>query len=82
MIRTMEKDKMLLANKESKELTETEQKNNEMIEFYLKKLSEMSIELEIKKNQYDDLSLIKEIDAENIDLIVIYVLINRNLSQP
>ena len=81
MIRMREKDKMFLQNKEAKDLIEQEQKNNEMIEFYLKKLSEMSIELEIKKSQYDDISLIKETDAENVELIVEICLIHRKLKQ-
>ena len=70
MIRTKEKDKIFTQNKDQKELDDQEQKNNELIEYYLKKLTELSIELEFKKDQFDDLTQIKDIDMENIELIV------------
>jgi len=70
MIRTKEKDKIFTQNKDQKELDDQEQKNNKLIEFYLKKLTELSIELEFKKDQFDDLTQIKDLDMENIELIV------------
>lgn len=70
MVRTKEKDKIFLQSKDQKELDDQEQKNNGLIDFYLKKLTELSIELEFKKDQFDDLTQIKELDMENIELIV------------
>ena len=80
MLRIQEKNKMFGENKEEKDLLEAERKNNEMIEHYLKKAIEAGIELETRKRQYDDMSLIKTLDEENTELIKSEATLNRELA--
>lgn len=70
MLRIQEKNKMFGENRDEKELLEQERKNNDMIQHYLKKVIEAEIELETRKRQYDDMTLIKDMDNENMELIV------------
>ncbi len=72
MLRTQEKNKMFNENREEKELLEAERRNNDMIQHCLKKVIEAGVELENRKRQYDDMSMIKELDSENMELIVFW----------
>ena len=73
MIRMNEKNKMFKEGDPDKELANQEVKNNETINYYAKKVTDLGTELEFKKEQYDDISLIKNIDKENTELIVYVV---------
>ncbi len=70
MLRNQEKNKMFTDRREEKALTEQDAKNNEMIDHLKLKVIEGGIELEKRKKQFDDMTLIKEYDNENIELIV------------
>ena len=53
-----------------------------MIQHYLNKVIQAGIELETRKRQYDDMTLIKELDGENMELIVKITKLNgRKLKQ-
>ena len=70
MIRMNEKNKIFKEGDPDKELVNQEAKNNETINYYAKKVTDLGTELEFKKEQYDDISLIKNIDKENTELVV------------
>eukprot|EP01022_Parablepharisma_sp_SALTPOND_P014075 TRINITY_DN1894_c0_g1_i1.p3 TRINITY_DN1894_c0_g1~~TRINITY_DN1894_c0_g1_i1.p3 ORF type:complete len:297 (+),score=50.67 TRINITY_DN1894_c0_g1_i1:4479-5369(+) len=72
MLRIQEKNKMFGENKEEKDMLEQERKNNDMIQHYLKKVIDAGTDLESCKRQYDDMTMIKELDNENMELIVFF----------
>jgi len=80
MLRIQEKNKMFGENKEEKDLLEQERKNNDMIQHYLKKVIEAGIVQEASKKQYDDMTMIKELDNENMELIKNEAAINREIA--
>jgi hypothetical protein len=75
--RMLEKNKMITEKKEEKNLQEDETKNNESIEYFKKKLNEALEQLDRCKKLFDDMALIKQYEADNVELIVL-ILINKN----
>lgn len=69
-IRMQEKNKMITEKKEEKNLMEEEAKNNEAIEYFKKKVVEAGVNLERCKKAFDDMSLIKKFDNDNLELVV------------
>jgi hypothetical protein len=69
-IRMQEKNKMITEKKEEKNLLEEEEKNNETIEYFKKKVVDAGVNLERCKKAFDDMSLIKQFDNENLELVV------------
>ncbi len=72
MRRLQEKDRLAgdPRRQENRELLEQETRNHDMIKHYQEKLAAAEVAFETQKKQFDYVGTIKELDNENVELIV------------